>query len=78
MQTLAVRATGWILRTRRSMEDILVECNAWFLVFAAVLLSLAFSIYAGLTIWCLVYKDRGFTGLWSWSKGHVKVRANCR
>lgn len=63
---------------KERFDDAIVECNAWFLVLLAVLLCLAFTIYAGLQIWCVVYKGKTFTGDWHWSKSGVSVKAQCK
>ena len=63
---------------KESAKNVIVECDAWFLVFLAVLLALAFTIYAGLQIWCIVYKGKVFTGNWKWSTKGVSVKAECR
>ena len=78
MQTLAVKATCLILNAKKSIEDALIECNAWYVVLAAVIFVLAFTIVAGLTLWCVIYKGKSFDGEWYWSKKGVKVKAHCR
>lgn len=55
-----------------------VRYDAWYTVLLAVLLTLAFTIYAGLTIWCVVYKGGKFTGNWQWSLKGVSVSAECK
>ncbi|WP_025027079.1 hypothetical protein [Caldalkalibacillus mannanilyticus] len=60
------------------MEQKQVRYDAWYVVLLAVLLTLAFTIYAALTIWCVVYKGGAFTGNWEWSLKGVSVRAECK
>lgn len=69
--TLKARATN-------SFENKLVKCDAWYLVLLAVLMTLAFTIYAGLMIWCVVYKGKSFTGNWQWSTSGVSISAECK
>ena len=61
-----------------SINNAIVECNAWYLILLAVLLVLAFTIYAALQIWCVVYKEQTFTGSWHWSTEGVEVKAECK
>jgi hypothetical protein len=63
---------------KEKFDNEIVECNAWMVVLLAVLLSLAFTIFAGLTIWCVVYKNKKFTGNWRWKLNGVSVEAECR
>ncbi|MCD8077976.1 MAG: hypothetical protein LUE63_06330 [Lachnospiraceae bacterium] len=67
-----------LMMLKSSFEDAIVECNGWFLVVLAVLMCLAFTVFAGLTIWCVVYKGKKFTGNWKWSKKGVSVTAECK
>lgn len=62
----------------RNLKKLLVSCDAWFLVLLAVLLTLAFTINAGLAIWCVVYKGKKFTGIWKWAKTGTSVMAECK
>ncbi|PWU67295.1 MULTISPECIES: hypothetical protein [Gracilibacillus] len=59
------------------VENRKVQFDGWFIVLLAVLLTLAFTIFAGLTIWCLVYQGGSFSGNWSWHKWGVSVKAEC-
>jgi hypothetical protein len=63
---------------KKKFEKFVTECNAWYLVLLAVLMALAFSVYAGLQIWCVVYKNKTFTGKWHWNRHGVSVKAQCR
>ncbi|WP_217587601.1 hypothetical protein [Lentibacillus saliphilus] len=54
-----------------------VQFDGWFIVLLAVLLTLAFTIFAGLTIWCLVYQGGSFSGNWEWHRWGVSVKAEC-
>lgn len=51
--------------------------DAWYVVYFAVLLGLAFTIYAALMIWCVVYKGKSFSGDWHWSWKGVSVKTEC-
>lgn len=79
--TIAARAT--VLQSRildaskRRFDDALVRYDAWYLIFVAVILALGATIYAGLLIWCVVYKDRRFTGSWSFRNFGLQVSAQC-
>lgn len=66
-----------LLRLRTKVKDTLVNCDGWFFVLMAVILSLAFTIYAGLAIWCVVYKGKHFTGKWSWGKWFIDMNVQC-
>jgi hypothetical protein len=59
------------------VENRKVQFDGWFVVLLAVLLTLAFTIFAGLTIWCVVYKGMKFSGDWKWNKYGVSVKAKC-
>lgn len=60
------------------LDETLVKYDGWFLVFLAVLLGLAFTVFAGLAIWCLTTGHGRFSGNWSWSRWGVSVWAECR
>lgn len=62
---------------RAKVDKGLLRYDAWFLIFTAVILGLGATIYAGLVIWCVVYKDRSFTGSWSFKDFGLKVSAEC-
>ena len=64
-------------KARRRIDAALVRYDAWFLVFLAVILALAATIFAGLTIWCVVYQHKHFTGNWHWHWTGVSVDAQC-
>ena len=78
MYAMTGRVVTLLFNAKELVKDAIVECNAWFLVVLAVLLCLAFTIYAGLQIWCVVYKGKSFTGKWNWSKTGVEVKAECK
>lgn len=63
---------------KNKFDNMLVECNAWYVVLLAVLLCLAFTIVSGLVIWCVVYKGKSFTGDWKWELSGVSVKAECK
>ncbi|MFV0498987.1 MAG: hypothetical protein ACK5NF_03020 [Bacilli bacterium] len=65
-------------KVRDKFDDAIIKYDAWFLVFLAVLMALAFSIAAALTIWCVVYKGKKFTYRWKWSLRGVSVKAECK
>jgi len=67
----------WKTGVVESIESGTVRYDGWFLVLLAVLMSLAFTIFAGLTIWCVVYQGGTFTGNWEWSQYGVSVKAEC-
>ncbi|MBT2650021.1 hypothetical protein J7E52_25540 [Bacillus sp. ISL-34] len=68
---------SWKDRLVSSVQEFKVQYNGWFVVLAAVLLTLAFSIYAGLTIWCVTYKGMAFSGSWNWKLTGISVNAKC-
>ncbi|HEY4600975.1 MAG TPA: hypothetical protein VIG73_06810 [Cerasibacillus sp.] len=74
----ALMLTSWKDQVMESFEQRKAQFDAWFVVLLAVLLTLAFTIFAGLTIWCLVYKGGQFTGNWEWHKFGVSVKAECK
>ena len=78
MFAIATRAKLLSMSLKDSVKNAIVECNAWFLVLLAVLMTLAFTIYAGLQIWCVVYQGKTFTGSWHWNKNGVEVKAECK
>ena len=78
MTLVETRLTLALFALKERVDNFIVECNAWFLVLLAVLMTLAFTIYAGLTIWCVVYKGKKFTGKWTWNQNGVSVKAECR
>ncbi|WP_333887891.1 hypothetical protein [Clostridium sp.] len=63
---------------KKKVDSTLVSCDAWFLVFLAVVLSLAFAVEAGLAVWCVVYKGKHFTGAWNWSLSGVSINVECK
>ncbi|WP_202546501.1 hypothetical protein [Streptomyces sp. SID2119] len=74
----ATHAPARAIETVRAKVDKgLVRYDAWFLVFTAVILGLGATIYAGLVVWCVVYKNKSFTGSWSFKDFGLKVRAQC-
>lgn len=62
---------------RAKVDKGLVRYDAWFLIFTAVILALGATIFAGLIIWCVVYKGKSFTGNWSFKNFGLKVSAEC-
>lgn len=60
------------------VEERKVQFDGWFVVLLAVLLTLAFTIFAGLTVWCVVNQKGTFTGNWEWHKWGVSVNAECK
>ncbi|GAB2956103.1 hypothetical protein GCM10023080_014030 [Streptomyces pseudoechinosporeus] len=66
-----------ITSIRTKVDKGLVRYDAWFLIFTAVILALGATIFAGLVIWCVVKKDKSFTGNWSFKNFGLKVSAEC-
>jgi hypothetical protein len=66
-----------IASIRAKVDKGLVRYDAWFLIFTAVVLGLGATIFAGLVVWCLVKKDKSFTGNWSFKNWGLKVSAEC-
>lgn len=66
-----------VLTLKSKVKEMIVSCDAWFLVLMAVLLGLAFTIYAGMAVWCVVYKGKKFTGNWKWGKWYVNMYVEC-
>ncbi|WP_207694188.1 hypothetical protein DOK67_0001863 [Enterococcus sp. DIV0212c] len=61
----------------RKLDEKIVQYDAWFLVFVAVLLSLAFAIGTALAIWCLLYQGKKFTGNWGWAETGFSINVEC-
>lgn len=55
----------------------LVRYDAWFMVLAAILMTITFVLVTALAIWCVVYKGKRFSGNWQWSIKGVSIRAQC-
>ncbi|MCX4904275.1 hypothetical protein [Streptomyces sp. NBC_00878] len=66
-----------IASIRTKIDKGLVRYDAWFLIFTAVILGLGATIFAGLVIWCVVYKGKRFSGNWSFKNFGLKVSAEC-
>ncbi|WP_199042036.1 hypothetical protein [Glycomyces salinus] len=62
---------------KEKLDSALVRYDAWYVVLLAVILALGVTILAGLSIWCVVYKDRTFTGSWNWSWSGVSINVEC-
>lgn len=75
---VSAKVGTYLMAVKEGIRNAIVEYNAWFLILLAVLLSIAFTVYAGLQIWCVVYKGKTFTGKWNWSKNGIEVRAECK
>ena len=74
---IASRAPSIVDAAKKKMDAALVRYDAWFVVLLAVLLVLATAIFAGLVIWCVVYKGKRFSGNWNWHTWGVSVDAQC-
>ncbi|WP_430603421.1 hypothetical protein IGJ02_000876 [Enterococcus sp. DIV0724b] len=61
----------------RKVDEKIVQYDAWFLVFVAVLLGLAFAIGTALAIWCVVYQGKKFTGNWNWAETGLSINVEC-
>ncbi|WP_133158345.1 hypothetical protein [Staphylococcus pseudintermedius] len=55
-----------------------LQFNAWFIVLLAVILVIATTIFAGLTIWCLTTQHGKFTGNWHWGLRGVSISVECK
>lgn len=62
----------------KKLDEKLVQFDAWYLVFLAVLMGLAFAVGTALAVWCVVYKGKKFTGRWNWAKSGVAVNVECK
>ena len=71
-------ATDAITAARTKIDEMIVRYDAWFLVFLAVLMVLAFAMLAAMAIWCMSQGKGRFTGNWSWSQWGVSVLIECR
>ncbi|WP_335870945.1 hypothetical protein [Bacillus sp. 2205SS5-2] len=69
--------TTWKEDMISTIQEKKVEYNAWFTILLAVLMVLAFTVFAALTIWCVVEKGKAFSGDWKWSTTGVSVKAEC-
>ena len=74
----AQNATDAITAARTKIDEMIVRYDAWFLVFLAVLMVLAFAMLAAMAIWCMSQGKGRFTGNWSWSQWGVSVLVECR
>lgn len=81
MLALQLRMINYVTNTleniKAKVDDALVEYDGWFPVLLAVLLSLAFLMYAAMTIWCVVYKGKRFTGNWKWDLFGTSTFVEC-
>lgn len=66
-----------VASVKERFDNALVEYDAWFVVLMAVLLCLAFTITAGMAIWCVCYKGKRFSSDWSWKKWGVSLNVKC-
>lgn len=62
---------------KNKFDDAIVRCDAWFIVLLAVLLAIAFTLFAAIATWCVVYKGKHFTGNWEWHKWGVSLDVQC-
>jgi len=69
---------SWKDNVKAMVEERKVQFDGWFVILLAVLLTLAFTIFAALTIWCIVYQKGTFTGNWKWYKWGISVYAECK
>ena len=62
---------------KRRFDAALVRYDAWFLVAIGVLIVLAGALLLGMTVWCVVYQRKHFTGAFSYKNGwQVNVQCN--
>lgn len=62
---------------KEKIDSALVRYDAWYVVMLAVILALGVTILAGLSIWCVVYKGKQFSGNWNWSWSGVSINVEC-
>lgn len=55
-----------LIALRDKLDSAIVRYDAWFLVLLAVIAGLAAAYFVGMSIYCLVFKGRSFTGSWVW------------
>lgn len=75
--SIAVAMKSALAVTKQKADNFLVECDGWFLVLMAVLLTIAVAVATALAVWCVVYQGKAFTGNWDWYKWGVSVKAEC-
>jgi membrane glycosyltransferase len=75
---LLLSFTSWKQNLVPMVQERKTQYNAWFLILLAVLLVLAFTIFAALTIWCVVYQGKAFSGNWHWGAYGTSVWAECK
>jgi hypothetical protein len=62
---------------KQRFDAALVRYDAWFVVAIGVLIVLAGALFLGMTVWCVVYQRKHFTGAWSFKNGwSVNVQCN--
>ena len=77
LTSIAITMKSVLAAAKQKTDNLLVECDGWFLVLMAVLLTIAVSVVTALAIWCVVYQGKAFTGKWDWYKWGVSVQAEC-
>ena len=76
-EVLYLRSLPNVQAVKRRFDDSLVRFDAWFLILMAVVLSLAATVFLGLTVWCVVHNHGSFTGSWQIKDWGLKVNAQC-
>lgn len=77
MARVVARSERVIEASKTRFDAALLRYDAWFLIFVAVVLGLGATIFAGLVVWCVVYKGKRFTGRWSFRNFGLSVYAEC-
>lgn len=63
---------------KAKLDNALVKYDAWFSVLLAILLAIAFTIAAAVSLWCVIYKRMSYGGQWKWSIIGYSVKILCK
>lgn len=81
MLTLQLRMVNYFANTleniKAKVDNAIVEYDGWFLVVLAILLCIAFTMFAAMAVWCVVYKGKRFTGNWKWGAYGTSAYIEC-
>lgn len=75
---MAVSALSAPARLKNKADELIVRCDAWFLVLLAVLMVAAFGFFVAMSIWCFQQGKGTFSGGWRWNLHGVSLFIECR
>ena len=67
-----------LIALRDKLDSAIVRYDAWFLVLLAIIASLALVYMIGMSIYCVVYKNKGFSGSWFWKILGFQFSIECK